>query len=458
LNVERSSIDVDALPLEIANTFRRLLLTALVCLLALPLTSCNSGNGVGAVPIVTRIRVINLVPNAPSIQVQLDSDQPFVSGLQFEQVTRYLEVNPGTREFKVSADGGQTNIIDVSMTLLTAVDYTFVVYGPVETVNQSLTIDTTALVPNGGTFDLRAMNLANGIAGVDVYLTPPGTDLSLTAPWLTNVALGAAVSIYVPVPTDSNSELRVTISGSKEVIYDAQVGTFGDKALAEVIVFGKGSAKLVNAAVLNIDSSGTGQVFDSSLAEFKVLNGTSLGAPINVFVDGVLTLANIPFGGVSNYQKVPAGTRVITVQSAATPGATLLTVVATLEPATDTSIAVSGPPGGLRSLVLTDNNLPSAANRARVRFVNASPDLTAMDVYVNFVKTFSNVASNSASPYTELLADPINGTTYEFDFNVAGTATSVLKLPGITLAAGKTYTVYVVGSAAAPQGVVSTDD
>ena len=443
--------------MEIANTFRRLLLTALVCLLALPLTSCNSGNGVGAVPITTRIRVINLVPNVPSIQLQLDSDSPVVSGLQFEQVTQYLEVNKGTREFKVSADGGQTNIIDVSLPLAAAIDYTFVVFGPVEAVSQNLLLDTTVQVPNGGTFDLRVVNVATGIAGVDVYLTPPGIDLTQTAPWLTNVVLNS-VSPYVQIPTDGNSELRLTISGSKEVIYDADVGTFGDKTHAQVIVFGKGSAKLVNAAVLNNDTSGTGQVFDSAIAEFKVLNGTSLGAPINVFVDGSLALANIPFGGVSNYEKVATGTRVITVESATTPGATLLTVVPTLAPATDTSVAVSGPAGALRSLVLADNNLPSAANRSRVRFVNASPDLAAMDVYVNFVKTFAGVASNTASAYSELVSDPINGTNYEFDFNVAGTITPVLKLPGVKLTAGKTYTIYVVGSAAAPQGVVSNDD
>jgi hypothetical protein len=208
---------------------------------------------------------------------------------------------------------------------------------------------------------------------------------------------------------------------------------------------------------LHIDSTGTGQVFDSGLAEIKVLNGTSLGAPINVFVDGVLTLANVPFAGVSSYQIVAVGQRTVTVQSASTPGADLLTIPVNLAPATDTSIAVSGSAGDLRSLVLNDNNLPSAVNRARVRFVNASPDLATMDVYVNFVKTFANVPSNGASPYAELIAD-ITGTTYEFDFNVAGTVTPVLKLPGVTLTSGKTYTVYVVGPAAALQGVVSLDD
>jgi len=442
--------------LEIPIILRRLL-TVLVCLVgAALLASCNGGGqGVGATPILTRIRVINLVPNALSIQVQLDTDQPFVAGLAFEQVTQYLEVDPGTREFKVSADGGQTNIIDVSLPLAKATDYTFVVYGPVEAVSQSLMLDINTLIPNGGTFDVRVLNVATGIQAVDVYLTQPGVDLSVTGPNISDASFSIPTGFF---PVDvGNLELRITPHSSKEVIYDAQVGAFADKSLAEIILFGKGSARLVNAAVLNIDSAGTGQVYPNTLAEFKVLNGTSVGAPLNVFVDGALALANVPFAGVSNYQTVPTGTRTITVESAASPGATLLSLMVDLPPATDTSIAVSGPAGALRSLVLQDDNLPSAANRARVRFVNASPDLAAMDVYVNFAKEFTNVASNTASPYAELVADA-TGTVYEFDFNVAGTTTPALMLPGVTLLAGKTYTVYVVGPAASPQGVVSQDD
>jgi hypothetical protein len=439
--------------LEIPIIPRRLL-TILVCLLGLALTSCNTGNGVGATPNLTRIRVINLVPNAAAINLQLDSTT-VVTGLQFEQVTQYLTVDKGTREFKVSADGGATNIIDVSFTLAIAVDYTFVVYGPVEAVNQQILFDTTTLIPNDGTFGIRVVNVATGISSVDLYLTPPGTDLSVTAPSVSGVAFGAT-SPFGVVPT-GDYELRVTIGGSKEVIYDANAGAFANKSFAEAIIFGKGSAKLVNTALLNIDSVGTGQVIDNTLAEFKVLNGSAVGAPLNIFVDGAIALANVPFGGVSGYEKVTTGSRTITVESTNTPGATLLTVVADLAPATDTSIAVSGPAGALRSLVLSDNNLPSAVNRARVRFVNASPDLAAIDVYVNFVKQFSGVATNTASAYSELLADA-TGTTYEFDFNLAGTVTPVLKLPGVTVTSGKTYTIYVVGPGAAPQGVVSNDD
>ena len=69
-----------------------------------------------------------------------------------------------------------------------------------------------------------------------------------------------------------------------------------------------------------------------------------------------------------------------------------------------------------------------------------------------------STSQNSGSIYVNETADSTIGTAYEFDFNVAGTTTPVLKLPGVVIIAGHTYTVYVVGPSNAPQGVVSQDD
>ncbi len=226
----------------------------------------------------------------------------------------------------------------------------------------------------------------------------------------------------------------------------------------EAVVFTKGSARLVSVAMLNEDNTGTGQVNDNLLAEFKVLNASTAGTSLNVLVNGTIALSNIPYQGVSNYVTTPAGSSTFTVQATATPGANLLTLVATLASATDTSLVFSGPTGGLSPLVLNDNNLPPPALNARVRFVNASPGLGPIDVYVNFSNTIPNLAQNAGSIYVNETADSTIGTAYEFDFNVAGTTTPVLKLPGVVIIAGHTYTVYVVGPSNAPQGVVSQDD
>jgi hypothetical protein len=430
---------------------------ALLCLSALALAGCDSGNGVGAAAGPTQLRVINLIPDAPSIIVMLDSDPPLVAGLAYQGLTTYININQGLHELKVSVDGGATNIIDTTFVFLNGVAYTFIVYGPVDSVHSAILLDTTTLFPDGGTFDVRATNLAIGSTGVDVYLTTPGVDLAQTAPVVAGVTLGSTSAFFpVTTPTDTY-ELRITAVNTKDVIYDALGVPFTDKQLAEIIVYGTGSSQLVDAAVLNIDTTGTGQVFPSLLAEFKFLNATSLSSAVNVFVDGVLTLANVPFAGASSYQKTSAGPHNIAVQSTATPGADLITILTNLPSASDSSIVVSGAAGSLQGLVLSDNNLPAALGRARLRFINASPELAAMDVYVNFVKQFSGVVSNSSSAYTELAADDTVGTSYQFDFNLAGTTNRVLQLPA-TIVAGKTYSVYVVGQAAALQGVLVADD
>src|SRR5438132_12045767 len=82
-----------------------------LCAVAAVLPGCNTGNGVGATAITTRVRVVNVIPNAAGITLTLDTNAPVVTGLGFQQLTQYLNVDPGLREFKVSVYGGATTLI-----------------------------------------------------------------------------------------------------------------------------------------------------------------------------------------------------------------------------------------------------------------------------------------------------------------------------------------------------------
>ena len=420
----------------------RRVLNILLCLLSLALVSCTSKDDGGG---DAKIRVVNVIPDAAAISLQLDKDPPLVNALAFQGLTQYLSAGRGSREFKVSANGGTTFAIDTTLSV-SANNYSYIVFGPVASAQGVLVLESGLTTPNSGTFNFRVINVAAGIGAVDVYLTAAGADLNSTSPNLANIAIGN-ISGLVPVNTGSY-ELRVTAAGTKDVIYDTY----------QAVIYTKGSARLPNVAVLNVDSTGTGQVNDNLLAEFKVLNASSVASPLNVLVDGNIVLSNIPFAGISDYVTASAGSHTFAVQATATPGANLLTLVTTLASATDTSLAFSGPAGALVSLVLNDNNLPPPAGRARVRFVNVSPGLGPLDVYVNFSKQLSGLASNSGSPYIEVTADAAIGTLYEFDFNIAGTTSVVLKLPSVSIIAGHTYTIYVVGAPATPQAVVAKDD
>jgi len=426
-------------------------LTFVLFLITLALVGCSSKSGSSN----ARIRVLNAIPDANSISLAFDTNAPVISGLAFEQVTQYTGVDSGSHEFKVSANGGQSNVIDTTLNIA-GNDYTYIVYGPVSAAVGGLFQDTGFTSPSSGNFGVRFINTAAGVGPLDLYLTVPGVDINSTSATVANVGYGNS-SAFATVPNGSY-EIRITAANTKDVVFDTGVQTFTDQTLSNIVAVTKGSARLVDVGVLKIDSNGTGQVFQNLLAEFKVVNATSVSSPLNVSVDGVLTLSNVPYTGISNYTTTPAGTHAFTVQATATPGANLTSLIDTLNAATDTSLVFSGPAGALQGLVLHDNNLPPAVGHARIRFANVSQDFPSLDVYVNFAKQVSNLVNQSASGYIDVTADITVGTSFEFDFNTAGTVTPVLKVTNAVIIGGHTYTVYVMGPAAAPQGVITKDD
>ncbi|TMH00049.1 MAG: DUF4397 domain-containing protein [Betaproteobacteria bacterium] len=413
-------------------------------LVAIAMTACNSGKGVTDPAVqFAMLRIVNLIPDASGpLNVIIDGHN-FVSGLNFEGVTQYQQIDSGTRAIQVSVAGGASNIITTSLSFTGITNYTLIIYGPVAAATNAVISDAT-IDPGAGNFNLRAINAATGVAAVDVYVTAPGANLDAAAPNIAGVSLSAA-SAFVTLPA-GNVEIRITPASTKEVIYDSAA-----RSLAE-------HSNVEGVTLLNIDSTGTSSTSPNLLAQFKVINGSSVPSPLNVFVNQNLLLSNIPFAGASSYQKTFAGSPTLSVEATATPGAALLTLMPTFGPGTDSSILLTGPAGALQALVLSDNNLPPVSNRARVRLVNGSTDVSALDVYVNFSKLVSSLAMNAAMSGLEFVADPVAGTTYEFDFNVAGTSQSSLKMPGVALFGGKTYTIYVVGPQAALSGVFTGDN
>ena len=103
-------------------------------------------------------------------------------------------------------------------------------------------------------------------------------------------------------------------------------------------------------------------------------------------------------------------------------------------------------------MALLDNNLPPLSGNVLVRFVNTSPNSAPLDVLANNVKIVSALGTYAASPYVQLAAAT---TTYTFVDSTTGV--TVLEMPGITLNAQQTTTVYVVGAAGGLGGLISAD-
>ena len=380
---------------------------------------------------------------------------PAATGLPFQGLTQYTNVSSGTPLITVGVTGATTTLINTMYNVSSGTNYTYVIYGPLTGVGAILGNDAFN-DPGSGFFALRVLNAAAGSSAVDVYLTAPGADLASSAPSLTSISYGVT-TVFSPIAIGTSFEIRVTTTGTKDVLFDSTPKTFAEHSGTDLVVFSKGSGKLVNVALLNHDSAGTGTIVDNLLTQYKVINASLAPSALNVFVDNLLQLSNIPYTGVSNYQKTSSGTHSFRIEATSTPGASLLALSQTLAPATDTSIALSGTAGALAALVLQDDNLPPPSGTAGVRVVNQSAAGTAFDVFVNFSKQVSGLAVNSASPYLNFNAAANTGTAYEFDFNVTGTTTAALKLTGVVLTSSHKYTIYVAGPSTALQGIVTQD-
>jgi hypothetical protein len=425
---------------------RQILRLAFLCLAILAISGCgkSSNNSGGA-----QVRFMNALVDGGAINVTIGSNSS-ATGLAFEGLTTYQNVDSGSQEFKVSVAGGTSTIIDTTISINNST-YTYLVYGTASAPAALLLSDTISTTPASGLFGLRVINAAFGTASLDVYVTSPGASLDTASPNLSNILVSAASAFVQLAP--GSLQVRLTLHNSKQVIYDTGTQTFANQASYQIVAYTKGSGTLVNGALLNLDSTGTGSVVNSGIAQFKLIHAAPGTAGINAFVDGTNVFANVPYQGASSYAQLTAVTHTVTIESVTAPGAPIAAVTSPFAPATDTSVVVTGTPGAQTAIALADNNLPGTTGTVRVRFVNVATDVGAVDVLVNFAKKVSNLPARAPSDYVPLVFD-----TYAINFDLAGTTTLVLSLPAVALTTGQSYTLYLVGSTGAYAGVLTRDD
>jgi hypothetical protein len=422
---------------------------AFIVVAGLFVASCGSGGSGGG---TTLMRVFNAVYGGSPITVTIGTSTA-ATALPYEGLTVYKQVANGSQELRVVAAGSASPIVDTTVSLAGNTQYSYVLYGTASAPLALLIQDGPAAGLSTGQFGVRISNAAVGNASLDVYFTNAGVPLDGVTPNISNVTLGAT-STFALI-TSGTFQVRFTLHNSKQVIYDGGTLTFGSGISYALVAYSTGSGTLVNAAVLVMDSTGNGNIANSSLAEFKLANAAPLTGSVNVRVNGKVAFSNVPYQGITSYGIEGVGTQTVTIEAAATPGAVIASAQAPFGPATDASIVVTGLPGALTALVFADNNIPGSIGNARMRVINVAPGLGAVDVLVNFATKVSALATNAASSYFELPAD-----TYTINFDLAGTTTVVLSLPAVDLTqgAGRTYTLYLMGQPNTLAGILTRDD
>ena len=182
-------------------------------------------------------------------------------------------------------------------------------------------------------------------------------------------------------------------------------------------------------------------------ARIRVVHASPDAPAVDVYVNGKAAFTGATFFGATDYAMLaPASYKIdVFAASANGQGTPAISVPSlALESGKDYTAVAYGLLNGtpkITVLPFADDNSAPAAGKAKVRFIHASPDVPAVDIAVTGGPVlFTNIASGKAGNYIS-----VDAGTYNLEARPTGTTTAALKVPGVTVEAGKVYTVYAVG-------------
>lgn len=172
----------------------------------------------------------------------------------------------------------------------------------------------------------------------------------------------------------------------------------------------------------------------------KVVHASPDAPGVDLLVDNAVAGTNLTFPNNTGYLTVPSGTRNVKVNVTGTMTTVIEANVDFMSNKNYSVFAVNSV-SNIEPLLIEDDLTTPAQGKAHVRFIHLSPDAPAVDITLtDGTIVFGNQAFKDFTPFT-----PLDAGSYDLQVRVAGTNTVALDLPGITVEAGKIYTVFAKG-------------
>jgi len=412
------------------------------CAIALTLAGCGHHSGGGSGDATTH--ALNAVVDAEPLDIYVD-DNSKITGLAAGSTSANFAPGLGTRKFTIKSSTTGSVLAEKSFSLVNN-NQALVIFGRRSAISL-LVMSEDVSAPSSGKAKVRALNLSPEAPSVDVYVTT--TDVASTSPSLSGVAYGGATD-YLEV-TGGSSTLAYTTSGAKDIRFQATGQNFAAGSSYTLVVFPSAGGQLVNGAILT--NGGSGVFLANTQSRVKAVNSMADSSGVTFKADGTTLLSNVPFTASSSYVTLATGNHVLTTEASNVPGVTMASVSQNLAPARDYSMVAVGSAAAPGVIALADENYAPAANTARVRFVHAAVGQGAVDVLVNFASQATNVTYGNASAYFALAPS----LTYTITFANPGGVGNLATLSNLEIDASNVYTVYLLGSAAAPKAVLVRD-
>lgn len=190
---------------------RNLLLVAGILALSLLGAGCdNEGRD------VARIRVFHASPDAPNIDVDINTQAQF-RDVGYKEFTSYQTVDSGSGRFIVRQSDTSSVLIDETRSFRDERSFTYIVFNFSDALGTLLLEDKDEL-EDLNSAEIKVVNVAPSGDVLDVYVTPPDADIATSSPLIFGLEFGDFTNLKVPF---GPNRIRVTRSNSKTVIGDS---------------------------------------------------------------------------------------------------------------------------------------------------------------------------------------------------------------------------------------------
>jgi len=400
-------------------------------------------------PTPADVRFVNLTVDSPGIDVRVGGSTLW-SGVVFEQVTPYAGLDNQQTTFQLFPTALGVEVANVTISLAGKQFYTLLSYGSPAFTFALVAPDTSSNAGDGN-FLIRIINVAASLPAFDIYITDPAIPVDDNlSPNFSNLQSGSS-TVAIRLSTGVYS-VRMTIAATKSVVYDSGPQVFGGNLSTDFVAYTQGFASLPQGMQLDVNEGGKQAVLPNRVASARVVNGAVQTGAIDVSIAGISVASALAYATSTTYAFISAGSSLVSAQATSTPGATIATLQAEFATARESTLVVLGLPGATRILAFLDENRVPVSGASLVRFVNASSDTAAYDVFVGDTKLVTALAAGTAAPYLPIVAG-----TNTVTFRDPGTGAVALTITDQAFGSGTVKSIFAVGVTGALAPVVNND-
>ena len=376
------------------------------------------------------VRVLHGAGDAPAVDIYADGGL-IGEGLEFTQITDYLEVPGGEYQIQVVPSGATLEegpvVIDAALTFESGTMTTVAATGSLADgiIPQVIADDPS---PSSDTAQVRVVHLSADAPAVDI--APDGADALIEGLEYPNN------TGYLALPGGAY-DLEIRPAGSTDVAFDIPEITIADGVSYSVFAvggLGDGSFAVVPAV-------------DAALAGVRVGHFSADAPNVDVYANGGVILSDVPFGALSEYLFVPAGTyQVQVVPAGATleEGPVVIDAELTFDGGTLTTVAATNDLANITPVVLKDKAVQPEAEGAKVRVVHLSANAPKVDIAPDGSGKKGAIVKNlkfgKAKGYLDVPAGEV-----DLEVRPAGKKAAAFDIPALMLEDGKAYSAIAIG-------------